>query len=158
MLYREDVYAQRRFVIPMVALATAFAVGGVWLLLGADQVGDGIGLIVSGALLGTVLRLFAVLHVRVEGDRLRARFGPWGLNLKTWEIDAARAEEYRWGSYGGWGLRAGLDGGRKGRAMSVPFLRTGVVIETKQGNRHYIGSRRPDELAAAVNQVSKGGS
>jgi len=158
MHHREDVYAQRRFVTPLVAIAAAFAVCGVWLLLGADQVGDGIGLIVSGALLGTVLRLFAVLHVRVEGDRLRARFGPWGLNLKTEEIDAARVEEYRWGSYGGWGLRTGIDEGRKGRAMSVPFLRSGVIVETKQGNRHYINSRRPDELAAAVNRIAKRGS
>ena len=152
-LHKEDVYAQRRFVIPIALIAAACMIGGVWLLVGADQTGDGIGLMVAGVLLCAMLRWFAVLRVEVQRDGMRARFGPWGLSLDIEEIEAARAEEYRWGSYYGWGLRWGIDEGRPGRAMSVPFLRTGVIIETKQGNRHYVNSRSPEELAAAVNRL-----
>jgi len=155
LLYSEDVFAQRRFAIVVAAIAVACVVGGLWLLLGANQLSDGIGLLVAGTLLAGILRLFAVLHVRVQNEGLHARFGPWGLNLPAGQIDSARAETYRWGSYYGWGMRWGRDEGRPGRAMSVPFLRSGVIVETKEGGRHYINSRRPEELAAAVNRIAE---
>lgn len=156
LVYSEDVFAQRRFTIVVAAIAVACVVGGLWLLLGANQLSDGIGLLVAGALLAGILRLFAVLHIRVQSEGLHARFGPWGLKLPAGQIDSARTEVYRWGSYYGWGIRWGLDEGRAGRAMSVPFLRSGVIVETKEGRRYYINSRRPDELAAAVNRIAEG--
>ena len=136
----------------MFALTVACAVGGLWLLFDARVTGESLALLAVGAMLGGLWRLFAVLYVRVGEGRVRARYGPFGLTLPLEEIESARAEAYRWGSYGGWGIRWGLDQGKRGRAMSQVFLRSGVIVEMKNGNRHYITSRRPEELAAAVNR------
>lgn len=156
MLFAEDVHAERPFAIAMAVATVAFVAGGLWLLLADGDSSSGLSLLAVGALLAVIWRWFAVLRVRVEDDCVRARFGPWGLNLPAVQIDSARAEPYRWGSYYGWGMRWGLDQGRPGRAMSVPFLRLGVIVETKQGGRHYINSRQPDELAAAVTRIAHG--
>ena len=153
MPFAEDVHADRPITIAMLAISLGFVIGGLWSLLAGSDVSSGLGLLAVGALLAGIWRLFGVLHVKVEEQGLRARFGPRGLNLPAEEIDAARAEAYRWGSYFGWGMRWGLDEGRPGRAMSVPFLRRGIIVDTKQGGRHYISSRRPDELAAAINRM-----
>jgi len=155
-LYSEKVFAQLRFAIVVAVIAIACVVGGVWLLLVANQVSDGSRLLAAGTLMAGILRLFAVLHVRVQNESLNARFGPWGLNLPAEQIESVRAETYRWGSYYGWGMRWGMDEGRASRAMSVPFLRSGVIVETKEGGRHYTNSRRRVELAAAVNRIVEG--
>ena len=78
MLYAGDVRTQRAIAIAMVAISLAFVIGGFWQLLGADDVGEGIGLLIAGAMLAAILRLFGVLQVKVREDGLRARFGPWG--------------------------------------------------------------------------------
>lgn len=156
MLYTEDVYAQRSITITVAAVSVGFVIGGIWLLVGTGELINGLSLLVTGAFLAGIWRFFAVLHVKVEEGILRARFGPWGLNLPAEQIDSARAEAYRWGSYYGWGMRWGLDEGRPGRAMSVPFLLRGVIVETKQGARHYINSHHPEELASAVNRLARG--
>ena len=157
MLYTEDVCSHRPLSIAVLALSAGFAAAGLGLSVGANDL-SGLGLVAAAALFAAIWRLFAVLHVKVGVDRVQARFGPFGLNLRSEQIESARAETYRWGSYYGWGLRWGIDEGRPGRAMSVPFLRSGVIVETKQGNRHYINSRRPERLAAAVNRLAEGGS
>ncbi|MCY4619424.1 MAG: hypothetical protein OXD50_12900 [Chloroflexi bacterium] len=156
MLYAEDVYAQRSVTIALAAVSVGFVIGGIWLLVGTGEIIDGLSLLVAGMFLAGIWRLFAVLHVKVEERIMRARFGPWGLTLPAEQIDGARAEVYRWGSYYGWGMRWGVDEGQPGRAMSVPFLRCGVIVETKQGARHYISSHHPEELASAVNRLARG--
>ena len=63
-------------------------------------------------------------------------------------------EPYRWLAYGGWGLRLGRNGGRWSRAYSVPFARSGVVVDSHDGHRIYITSHRPEELAEAINRMA----
>lgn len=153
MLYKENVHADRPFTCVMMGLSLAFAIGGAWLLLDVGANGDGLALLAVSALIGGLWRLFAVLYVRVEDGQVKARYGPFGLSLPVVEIGSARAEAYRWGSYGGWGIRSGLDQGKRGRAMSQVFLRSGIIVEMKNGSRHYVTSRHPEDLAAAVNRM-----
>ena len=140
----------------MIAVTVAFAAAAAWLLIGAGDLSDGLSLLAVSALLACLWRLFAALRVRVDGGRLRAKYGPFGLDLPVDQIESARAEAYRWGSYGGWGIRWGQDQGKRGRAMSQVFLRSGVIQEMKNGSRHYITSRQPEDLAAAVNRMLPG--
>jgi hypothetical protein len=53
--------------------------------------------------------------------------------------------------YGGWGVRFGL----RGRAYSVSGNR-GVQLELVNRKRILIGSRRPEELALAIQEGKKG--
>jgi hypothetical protein len=71
------------------------------------------------------------------------------------QIVEARVVPYRWLAYGGWGLRYGRQGGRLSRAYSAPLVRTGVVVDTLGGRRYHLTSRRPAELAAAVNGLAE---
>lgn len=151
--YTENVHADRPFTWSMAGLSLAFAIGGAWMLLGAGENGGGLSMLAAGALIGGLWRLFAVLYVRVEDGQVKAKYGPFGLSLPVAEIESARAEAYRWGSYGGWGIRWGLDQGKRGRALSQVFLRSGIILEMKNGSRHYITSRHPEDLAAAVNRM-----
>ena len=155
MLYVEDVHSARSFTLAMLAAALGMAALGCWLAVVAVQVVAGVALLLAGGSTAAVLRVFRVLRIEVGRETLRARFGPWGLTIPGQEIESARVARYRWLSYGGWGLRWRGDGGRAGRACSVPFLRTGGGVDTLQGRRHYLNSRRPDELAADVNRLAE---
>lgn len=153
MMYKENLHADRSFTWAMAGVSLAFAIGGAWLLLDVGANGDGLALLAVSALIGGLWRLFADPRIKVEAGRLLAKYGPFGLDLSMEQIESARAEAYRWGSYGGWGIRWGLDQGKRGRAMSQVFLRSGVVVEMKNGSRHYVTSRHPEDLAAAVNRM-----
>lgn len=152
MRYTEDVHSARPFTVSARAGALVLFGWGIWLLvMGAGAIGVA-ALFVAAVVLAVVSRVFGVLRLDVGGDGFRARFGPWGLNIALDEIEEARAERYSWLSHGGWGLRWGRRRGRSGRACSVPFPRTGIVVDTVGGRRHYVTTRRPDDPAAAVNQ------
>ena len=64
-----------------------------------------------------------------------------------------RVAPYRWLAYGSWGLRRSKDGGRSAGARSVPFLRGGVAVDTRDGHRYYVNSQSPDELGGAVHRM-----
>jgi hypothetical protein len=105
------------------------------------------------AILLVVGFVFGQLHIEVR-DSVRFRFGPFGPTQNAVDIQAASAEPYRWLAFGGWGIRFGRLAGRTVRAYSVPFWRTGVTVELRDGKRYYISSRRPDALAAAVQSLA----
>ncbi|MYH41079.1 MAG: hypothetical protein F4150_04810 [Chloroflexi bacterium] len=152
MPYVEDVQGSRLLVQALQAGGLAMAAFGLW-VVGTGELAGMVLVLAAAAPLASA-RLFGVLRIRVDGRMVRARFGPWGLNIPAVEIEGARVERYPWFSYAGWGLRWGRHGGRFGRACSVPFVRTGVVVDTRTGKRHYLSSRRPLELAAAVNRLA----
>lgn len=93
--------------------------------------------------------LALVTEVRVEG--LRVGFPPLSRRLIPWrEIRDARAVTYHpVREFGGWGYRWGYRGRR---AYNVSGNR-GVELTLANGKQIVIGSRRPDELAAAINRA-----
>jgi hypothetical protein len=90
------------------------------------------------------------LRVTVGPSQVRLRFFPFATRT------IARADIARWEArtyrpireYGGWGLRLS----RRGRAYSISGNR-GVELTLTDGRRVMIGSRRPEELAAAIGQA-----
>ena len=153
MIYAETVTCSRRFALALYVPAVALGVLGLWLLLAPDGLIAGLAVLASAAPLPVAARLFGALRIEVDERALRARFGPFGPTLPAGDVEEARAEPYRWRSYGGWGLRWSRVDGRSARACTVPFLRTGVAIDAS-GRRYYLNSRRPDGLAAAVNRLA----
>ena len=154
MRYSEDVHTPQPLVFALIALITVGTGGlGVWLLVGEDQL-VGAAVILVGGLTAALLSALLVLRIRADGEMLRARIGPWGLSIAAEQIESASVARYPWLSYGGWGLRWGRHEGRSGRALSVPLMRTGIFVDTTEGKRHYLNSRRPEELAEAVNRLA----
>lgn len=149
--YDESVYAARWLLI-VVALAMVASVGGAVLLLaGADAPRwVALQLVAVGILLGLIEWMFMRLRIEVTRERLRFHFGPFGPTLKLSDVRSVEPSPYRWLAFGGWGIRFGRVAGTTVRAYSVPFLRTGVAIETVAGRRYYTSSRRPEVLAAAI--------
>jgi hypothetical protein len=96
-----------------------------------------------------VLLLGAKLIVEVREDGLFVRFRPFHLRprqIPLAQVVGHRALKYRpIREYGGWGLRYGSGG----RAYNVSGDR-GVRIDFADGKHLLLGSRRPDELAAAI--------
>ena len=154
MPYAETVPCSRWFARAMLVSALlAFALGA-WLLLASSPPWVGAAVLASAGGQLAAAAIFGALRIQVDDRALRARFGPFGPTLPGEAITAARAERYRWLPHGGWGLRWGRLGGRTSQACSVPFLRTGVAVEARNGRLYYLSSRRPDELAAAVNRLA----
>jgi hypothetical protein len=99
-------------------------------------------------------RWFGRLRIEVDEHALRFRFGALRCTLEAERIARAVPEPYRWWQYGGWGWRFALVGRRLVRAYSVPFVRSGVAVETTDGKRYYLSSRAPAELAAVLAALS----
>jgi hypothetical protein len=89
----------------------------------------------------------AQLVTEVRGDGLYIRFFPWARRQIPFE-DIVRCEVRTYspiGEFGGWGIRYG----RGTKAYNVSGNR-GVQLELVNGKRVLIGSRRPEELARAI--------
>lgn len=124
---------------------------------GSDQDGGmvpAVILVVLTVVLGAVAVVFARLRIEAGDDALRFRFGPFGPTLNAADIQSAEAAPYRWLAFGGWGIRFGRVSGHSVRAYSVPFLRSGVLVEAAGGKRYYVSSRRPEALAAAIRELA----
>jgi len=95
--------------------------------------------------------VFLSMHLRVvvRTDRLVVQFFPLHLRPRTIARDAIvahRATAYRpLRDFGGWGIRYGSMG--KAYIMSRD---RGVLLELRNGDRLLIGSRRAEELDAAI--------
>lgn len=155
--YEESVYASRWLMVIIVVAAA----GSLFSAIDALR-GDGGNRLLGAALpaliavlLVAVGVLFGRLRIEARGSGLRFHFGPFGRTLDATDIRAAEVVPYRWLRFGGWGIRMGRMAGHSVRAYSVPFLRTGVVLEAHDGSRYYVSSRRPEVLAAAINQAAK---
>lgn len=98
------------------------------------------------------LFLSARLVVEVRDDGLHYRYYPFHRrfhHIGVEEIEEAEAVTYRpLLEYGGWGIRYGW----KGKAYNVSGNR-GVRLRLRDGKSVLFGSRRSDELAAALREV-----
>ncbi len=95
------------------------------------------------------------LTTEVRGDGLYYRFFPFHCSFQKIPLEDLRDYEARTYSplkeYGGWGIRWGASG----KAYNVGGNR-GVRLELSNGERILIGSRRPEELAEALEVAIKG--
>lgn len=133
---------------------------GLVLFQAAGQ--EGVVPAVAGLVVGIVVEVGAALliytmklTVRVDAAGLHVRF--WPLVKRDIPLDTiARCEARTYHpilEYGGWGVRCSW----KGMAYNVSGNR-GAQLEFTNGKRLLIGSRRPEELAAAVGQARRRGS
>ncbi|QLC50282.1 hypothetical protein HWN40_08530 [Methanolobus zinderi] len=107
-------------------------------------------LIVFGILFPAfMLSLKMVTEVRNDG--LYIRFYPIHRSFRRFTFESIRSYEVRDYSplkdYGGWGIRFGP----KGQAYNVSGSK-GVVLVLEDGKRLMVGSKQPDELAAAISR------
>lgn len=107
--------------------------------------------------LGMVVMLFLIINftmlaISVAFGGIEFRYGLFAKQLEFDQIRSVQVKDYEWTRYGGWGLRFST-GGR--RAWSMPFVKTGVVIEAEEDGKdreYYVSSRNPEELARVLNE------
>lgn len=95
---------------------------------------------------------FTNLSVSVADRGFEFRYGVFGKSFTWDQITSVKATDYRWITYGGWGIRFSTKGRR---AWSQLGVKRGVVIDVTEGThaRHYfISSKRADELADALSR------
>ncbi len=119
----------------------------IWMLT-SDRWGGFIGLTFGAFALTATLLVFRRLQVRVDAGGVAARFGPFDPTLAHADIARATPMRYPLRVYLGWGIRGGI-GGRRW-AYTSAFCTDGVELERRNGQRYYFSSRRPRELADAV--------
>jgi len=107
-------------------------------------------LIVFGILFPAfMLSLRMVTEVRYDG--LYIRFYPIHRSFRKYPFESIRSYEVRDYSplkdYGGWGIRFGP----KGQAYNVSGSK-GVFLVLENGKNLMVGSKQPDELAAAISR------
>lgn len=131
--------------------AALFALISVWCTE------DGVARLVSVALLLSLAvalvllaRWLTALNIEVTRAALRYGWGPLGAQRRWPDVLDAEVEPYRWITYGGWGLRFATG---KRRAYSVPGVRFGVVVRTRDGKRTHLASRQPEALCAAIRSM-----
>ncbi len=93
---------------------------------------------------------FTNLALRVSDDGFGFRYGMFSKSLSWNQINGVEATNYRWVTYGGWGIRFSTKGRR---AWSQLGVKRGVIVDVTEGKgqrRYFVSSRRPDELAEAL--------
>ena len=112
-------------------------------------------LALAGLAMLFVVRTFATLEVNVDDGGVSFGFRAVRKHLATTDIVSAAPDPYLWMRYGGWGVRRSTGGYR---AYSQAFQRGSVVIHAADDHRYHVSSRRPDELAEAINRVAAAGT
>lgn len=125
------------------------------------QVGDrpmsdsGLLIAASIILLVTLMLFYTRLSTRIKKDGIYVKFFPFHFTYKyySWEMIAkAYVRTYSpLGEYGGWGLRYSLSG--NGMAYNVSGNK-GLQLELNTGKKILIGTDKPVELEAALNQLN----
>lgn len=120
-----------------IAVVAALRIGQIWLAA----------LVISVAMVPSVLGFLLRLETRVEKDMLSVRLTPFGpRRIALGDVVRAEVRTYHpLREYGGWGIRWGRDG----MAYNARGNR-GVQLELKDGRRVLIGSQEPERLLAAV--------
>lgn len=154
MRYSEKVQNSRVFTLILLTVIAALIAAGLWMLLAYDNRGVGLALIIVGLVLALAGWVFRELRIEVGEGLLRARYGPFDFTVPGDAIVEAHVAPYHWLAYGGWGIRWSRQDGQTTRARSVPFLCTGVTVEAQSERRYYLTSRRPGELAEAINWLA----
>lgn len=162
MRYRESQQFRQRWIwiilIPVIVMAWAAFVQQIvfGIPFGTDPAPD-IAVWITWLLVGIgIPALFwkSRLIIEVEDRELRYRWTPFiNRSIPLEKIKSATAQDYRpiW-EYGGWGIRYG--GKDKGWVYSMGGNR-GVFIECHDGKCLMLGTERPVELEAAINEFLK---
>lgn len=99
---------------------------------------------------------FTNLVVAVTDTGAHFAFGVFHKRLALPDITGVEPRDYRWTEYGGWGIRWAMKGKR---AWSVVGVKRGVLItlnEKGKARSYFISSRKPEELAQAINEARTG--
>ena len=115
----------------------------------ARVIGVGVMLVLAAALAVLGVWLTA-LSIEVTPTALRYGWGPMEATRRWSDVLGAEVEPYRWQTYGGWGLRFASG---KRRAYSVPGVRFGVMVGTRDGKRTHLASKQPEALCAAIRSM-----
>lgn len=150
-------YESQRFSQGWLWLLLAGANGIVlWQWLETSSTEDGwVGLAALGLTLAvTLLLLVFKLETQITDQGVAVRFFPFHQSYKT-NAFADLAEVYvrkysPLGEFGGWGLRYSLSG--KGKAYNVKGDQ-GLQLVLANGSKLLIGTQRPHELKAALEQA-----
>jgi hypothetical protein len=140
---------QRLFVVILIVVAVivlAVLSTGASRLLGAVIALGSLGLVAA-------LILTASLETTVDGDAVTVAFHFLWPKRRIRISDVRKAEATRYSpllDYGGYGVRFGF----RGWAWSVSGDE-GVLVETNDGSRLMIGSRRPKDLEAAIERAKR---
>jgi hypothetical protein len=97
-----------------------------------------------------VLVNFTNLSVTVADRGFEFRYGVFGKSFPWEQIKSAEPHDYRWTTYGGWGIRWATQGRR---AWSQLGAKEGVVVEVDENGKkrsYFVSSRKPQELAGAI--------
>ena len=104
----------------------------------------------------TILFFILKLETEVRTDGLYVRFYPMHLRFRKFTREDLAEHYYRTYKpileYGGWGIRCSFTG--KGKAYNVSGNK-GVQLVLTNGKKLLIGSQKPDDLAAAIDQMLK---
>lgn len=95
---------------------------------------------------------FTSLGVRVTENGFSFRYGMFGKSFSWEQIKSVEATDYKWITYGGWGIRFSTKGRR---AWSQIGAKRGVVVEVVEGGKersYFVSSNRADELAETIRQ------
>jgi hypothetical protein len=107
-------------------------------------------------LLLTLFLLNIRLTTIIKQDGIHVRFFPFHLSFRHYPWDMIGKSYVRKyspvGEYGGWGYRLGLFG--KGKAYNISGNK-GLQLEFTNKKRLLIGTRKPDELTAALIKIGK---
>ncbi|WP_207533233.1 hypothetical protein [Desertivirga arenae] len=131
-------------------------------VLGGQQFGDkpmsneGLLFATGLTIMLTVLFINFRLETQIKRDGIYVRFFPFHFSYKhfTWDkISKSFVRKYRpLSEYGGWGLRLGLFG--KGKAYNVSGDK-GLQLEFTDHNRLLIGTNKPEELTATLEEIGQ---
>lgn len=114
-------------------------------------------LIVAGSLLILdALLFFTQLQTRISENGIDVRLFPFHFKYKhfNWpDIENAYVRQYSpISEYGGWGLRYSLS--QKGKAYNISG-NLGLQLEFRDGKKLLIGTKKPEELKAILQQLEK---
>lgn len=106
-------------------------------------------------LAGIAVLVFTLrLETQIRPDGIYVRFQPFHRRFRAFkaeDLSEFYARKYRpLLEYGGWGIRCGWRGGR---AYNISGNR-GLQLVFKTGKRLLIGSKKPDELEAALRRIA----
>jgi hypothetical protein len=93
---------------------------------------------------------FTNLSVTVSNSGVEAGFGVFRKRFSWDQVKSVEVQDYRWMSFGGWGIRYATRGRRAWSQMGV---KTGVTFAVDEGGKdrsYFVSSRRPADLASAV--------
>ncbi len=146
----------------LLSLNILFIYGVYKQVICGEQFGDNPGsngMLISTCIFSIIISLFIAiirLDTEVKQDGIYFRFFPVQFKyrqLKWEELSKTYVRKYNAiAEYGGWGLRIGLFG--KGRAYNISGNK-GLQIETNDGKKILIGTKKPEELTSALTSIEK---